>query len=218
MAKRYQYQRYTNEQRMVVVEEAVKSSVGEAAVFFDVPVSTVRHWVKQHREKKGGDGRGRRGKTRRQDIKVPQQKKRKKGNTRKRGVARRYTPSQIEEILNEVRASSITQAPKKHKVSRSTIYDWQRKEAQAADGKRKPLTEGPSPGEIEAQRDREILNEWHKQPGLGPSQIRNQLRRRGVKVAVQTVRRVMEEAGYRPPKVINKPHDERYEAIRPNAV
>ena len=37
--------------------------------------------------------------------------------------------------------------------------------------------------------------EWHKHPGLGPSQIRNQLRRAGIKVAVHTVRRVMEDAG-----------------------
>jgi transposase InsO family protein len=70
--------------------------------------------------------------------------------------------------------------------------------------------------DIEAQRDKEILDMWHQHPGLGPSQIRNQLRRQGVKVAVNTVRRVMEEAGYRPPKVQRDAHDQRYEAVRPN--
>ena len=60
------------------------------------------------------------------------------------------------------------------------------------------------------------MDEWHRQPGLGPSQIRNQLRRKGIKVAVQTVRRVMEEQGYRPPKVKRSSHDQRYEAVRPN--
>lgn len=62
---------------------------------------------------------------------------------------------------------------------------------------------GPDPSNVEAQRDREILGEWHKQAGtgLGPSQVRNQLRRRGIKVSVATVRRVMEYAGYRPPKI-----------------
>lgn len=69
---------------------------------------------------------------------------------------------------------------------------------------------------MEARRDAEILGEWRRHPGLGPSQIRNQLRRRGVKVAVQTTRRVMEDAGYRPPKVERAPHDERFEAVRPN--
>jgi transposase InsO family protein len=36
------------------------------------------------------------------------------------------------------------------------------------------------------------------------------------KVAKATTRRVMEEAGYRPPKVKREPHDERYESVRPN--
>jgi transposase InsO family protein len=70
--------------------------------------------------------------------------------------------------------------------------------------------------ELEAQRDKEILDEWHRHPGLGPSQIRNQLRRKSIRVSTNTVRRVMEGAGYRPPKVERKVHDQRYEATRPN--
>ena len=69
--------------------------------------------------------------------------------------------------------------------------------------------------QIEATRDAEILNEWKRQPGLGPSQIRNQLRRAGVKVSVNTVPRVMEDAGYRPLKESQEPHDKRYESTRP---
>lgn len=42
-------------------------------------------------------------------------------------------------------------------------------------------------------------------------------RRKNIKTSVTTVRRVMEEAGYRPPKTKRRnAHDERYEAIRPN--
>jgi putative transposase len=77
-------------------------------------------------------------------------------------------------------------------------------------------TTGPAPKDLEAQRDKEILDEWHRHPGLGPSQIRNQLRRKSIKVSVNTARRVMEDAGYRPPKVERKPHDQVYEATRPN--
>jgi transposase InsO family protein len=52
---------------------------------------------------------------------------------------------------------------------------------------------------------------------LGPSQVRNQLRRQGFKVSVFTVRRVLEENGYVTPKVKRRDaHDQRYEAIRPN--
>jgi hypothetical protein len=77
-------------------------------------------------------------------------------------------------------------------------------------------TSGPSPQDIEQQRDAELLDEWRTHPGLGPSQTVNQLRRKGVKVSVHTARRVMEDAGYRPPKVVRQKHDRRYEAVRPN--
>jgi putative transposase len=86
----------------------------------------------------------------------------------------------------------------------------------AAKGEGPSPTSGPAPAELEAQRDREILAEWHKHPGLGPSQIVNQLRRIGVKVGIHTARQVMTDAGYRPPKVKREPHDERFEAVRPN--
>jgi transposase InsO family protein len=131
-------------------------------------------------------------------------------------VAKRYTPSQKAEILEYAAAHTVTEASRYFEVSRYSIYDWRRKVAKAAKGEGPSPTSGPSPSEIEERRDREILGEWKKHPGLGPSQIRNQLRRRGVKVGVATARRVMEEAGYRPPKVKREPHDERYEAVRPN--
>jgi len=131
-------------------------------------------------------------------------------------VARSYTPSQKAEALEHAARHGVTAASKKLGMSRFTIYDWQRKQRRAAEGKGPSPTSGPAPREVEAQRDKEILDEWRRHPGLGPSQIRNQLRRKGVKVSVYTVREVMIEAGYRPPKVKREGHDERFEAVRPN--
>jgi transposase InsO family protein len=136
--------------------------------------------------------------------------------TLKTRVAKLYTPSQKAVILEDAAQIGITAAADKHQVSRFAIYDWQRRVTKAAEGEGPSPTSGPSEGEIAALRDKEILDEWHRHPGLGPSQIRNQLRRKSIKTSVNTVRRVMEEAGYRPPKVERKPHDERYEATRPN--
>lgn len=127
-----------------------------------------------------------------------------------------YTPSQKAQVLEHAAAHGVTAAAEKFDISRFSIYDWQRKLDKAAKGEGPSPTSGPAPADIEAQRDQEILAQWHKHPGLGPSQIANQLRRDGIKVAVHTVRRVMEDAGYRPPKVKREPHDERYEAVRPN--
>jgi transposase InsO family protein len=127
-----------------------------------------------------------------------------------------YTPSQKAEVIEYASAHGVTAASAKFDISRFSIYDWRGKVAKAANGDGASPTSGPAPKDIEAQRDREILDEWRKHPGLGPSQIRNQLRRGKIKVSVRTVRRVMEDAGYRPPKVTREPHDQRYEAVRPN--
>jgi transposase InsO family protein len=129
---------------------------------------------------------------------------------------KRYTPSQKAEVLEYASAHGVTAAAAKFEVSRFSIYTWQKKLEKAARGQGPSPTSGPAPSEVEAKRDREILDEWQRHPGLGPSQIRNQLRRKSIKVSVHTVRRVMEDAGYRPPKVERKSHDKRYEAVRPN--
>ncbi len=133
-------------------------------------------------------------------------------------VARSYTPSEKAQALEHAAAHGVSAASDEFGISRFSIYDWQRKLKKAAAGEGPSPTSGPSPQTIEEQRDQEFLGEWRKHPGLGPSQIRNQLRRRGVKVSVTTARRVMEDAGYRPPKVKREPHDERFEAVRPNLV
>lgn len=131
-------------------------------------------------------------------------------------VARSYTPSEKAEALEYAATHGVSAASDKYEISRFSIYDWKRKVEKAAIGDGPSPTSGPAPQTIEEQRDQEILGEWRKHPGLGPSQIRNQLRRRGVKVSVTTARRVMEDAGYRPPKVKREPHDQRFEAVRPN--
>ncbi|MGO9505784.1 MAG: DDE-type integrase/transposase/recombinase [Mycobacterium sp.] len=131
-------------------------------------------------------------------------------------VARLYTPSQKAATIEYALTEGVSAAAARFNVSRFSIYYWLHKSKKAAAGEGPALTSGPAPQEIEAQRDREILSEWHKHPGLGPSQIVNQLRRASVKVSVHTARRVMEDAGYRPPKVRREPHDQLYEAVRPN--
>ena len=138
------------------------------------------------------------------------------GRPHRARVARVYTPSQKAVIVEDAASDGVTAAAEKHGVSRFSIYDWQRKVRKAAAGEGPSPTSGAAPKDIEAKRDAEILDEWKKHPGLGPSQIVNQLARRNVRVSTHTARRVMEDAGYRPPKVERQKHDRRYEAVRPN--
>ena len=130
-------------------------------------------------------------------------------------VARRYTPSEKARIVEYARTHGVTAAHNELGASRHSIYKWQR-EAEAAAAGETPASTNTGDTVSEEQRDAEILEEYARHPGLGPSQIKNQLRRKGIKVGVETVRRVMESAGYRTPKVKRTKHDKRFEAVRPN--
>jgi transposase InsO family protein len=236
-------QRYTTAKRREILEAVNEAGVAEAARRFGVPQTTISNWL--HRDAarvakkqaaqpvadRGGRPevrRKRRGATvmavtetaDRNAAAEPNGVPGKRGPAGPKGVrkrvARRYTPSQKAEALEEAAQHGVKAASDKLGMSRFSIYEWSRKLEKAAAGEGPSPTSGPAPQEIEEQRDREILGEWRKHPGLGPSQIRNQLRRRGVQVSVTTARRVMEEAGYRPPKVKRERHDERFEAVRPN--
>jgi transposase InsO family protein len=78
------------------------------------------------------------------------------------------------------------------------------------------LSEAPSEEAMPSEeRHQLILNMWKQHPLLGPSQIKNQLRRLGYKTSVNTVRNVMEEHGYVTPKIKRKEHTGSYEAVRP---
>ncbi|MDI1289400.1 MAG: DDE-type integrase/transposase/recombinase [bacterium] len=132
-------------------------------------------------------------------------------------VAKVYTPSLRAQILEFAAQESVTAAAIKYGLSRFSIYEWRRRVKLHADGK---ATDSPVVGSddnVAAARDHRILSVWKAHPGLGPSQVRNQLRRQGFKVSVHTVRCVLEENGYVTPKVRRKDvHDQRYEAVRPN--
>ena len=205
--KRGTYRKYTIKDQKVALEDAARMGVSAAAEKHDIPVTTLSGWRRQRAARAEAVA-----------VVAASCTPKPEPIPRQRRVAKSYTPSEKAQVLEHAANEGVTAAHKKFDVSRFTIYDWQRKVRLATEGKGESPTSGPEPAEIEAQRDQEILGEWHRHPGLGPSQIRNQLRRRGIKVSVQTTRRVMEEDGYRPPKVKRMGHDERFEAVRPNHI
>ena len=222
MSKKGKRRRYTAEERAAAVKRAGEVGVYAAARELEIPTTTIGNWRHRKNKPPGADGTvpgaspGDSNKGAAVDVSAePRQHGAK---TKKRAVARRYTPSQRAEILEYAAEHGPAAAKKEFGASRFSIREWQRKVRAAARGQGESPTTGPDPKMVEEQRDREILDEWKRHPGLGPSQIRNQLRRKGVKVSVHTARRVMEDAGYRPPKVKREPHDKRYEAVRPNGL
>ena len=224
---------YTAGEKARAVKDAHKLGVVKAAEKHGIHPSNVSRW------KKAADAAGAKGQARRaassdngsnKSAGTPRRKTArssgngsradgtasKAGEKRPRRVAKKYTPSQVEEALERAAKKGPTKAAEELGMRRQTIYDWQRKADRASHRDDSASTSSESPEEIEQQRDNEVLSEWKRHPGLGPSQIRNQLRRKGLKISTNTVRRIMEDAGYRPPKVRRSGHDERFEAIRPN--
>jgi putative transposase len=208
---------YTNEEVAEALALAGEVGQRECARRLGLPSSTLGNWVRGRSRGGAATGGEEDGEIAGREPEATDAEASAQGAApQTRRVARRYTPSERGRILEHAAAHGVSAASQASGASRFSIYEWQRRLAKAARGEGDSPTSGPDPVTVEAQRDREILETWHRHPGLGPSQIRNQLRRQGVKVAVHTVRRVMEDAGYRPPKVRREPHDERFEAVRPD--
>lgn len=132
-------------------------------------------------------------------------------------VAKLYTPSQRAAALEIAASEGVVAAAQQLNISRFSIYNWQRQTALHAQGKAQNSPVVGSDENKAAARDLRILAEWKTHPGLGPSQVRNQLRRQGLKVSVHTVRCVLDENGYVAPKVRREvAHDQLYEAVRPD--
>jgi len=139
---------------------------------------------------------------------------------------RRYSPAKKALILKDAEELGAQKAAAKHDCSIWSIYEWRKKGARAAT---KPSQEESFASEpansvqeecqpanpAQEERRQRILEIWRQQPGLGPSQIRNQLKREGLKASVNTVRAIMEEHGYVQPRIRRKEHTGRYEATRP---
>lgn len=138
---------------------------------------------------------------------------------------RRYGVAEKQALLADAATLGVTAAAEKHGVSRWSIYDWQRRQARARTAQQ--ATQALAPRSSRPKRNARQLTEeryhviaetWLKNQALGPRQVRNQLRReRGLRVGTSTVRRVLEEHGYVPPKIkVEQRVARRYEAVRPN--
>src|SRR5689334_9530676 len=214
MATTKRRREYTTAERDAVLAEVEALGVTEAARKHGVPQPTVSGWLRRAATSRSGaaSSSGAAASIPKPPPAPPEQST----DANPARVAKVYTPSQKAVILEAAATDGVTAASTKHGVSRFSIYEWRRQVKKAAAGEAPSPTSGPAPMDVEEKRDAEILDEWKRHPGLGPSQIVNQLRRRNVRVSTHTARRVMEDAGYRPPKVERKKHDRRYEAVRPN--
>lgn len=121
-------------------------------------------------------------------------------------------------ILKSAQKTTIRDAAKIAGVHYTTVYDW-RKQFEVMGEKAFLEYQSSKPGrgikQINPEKEQAVLREWKEHPGLGPGQIRNQLRRQRITISMKSVRSIMQANGY---KAIAQKKDNsslRFEASRP---
>jgi transposase InsO family protein len=139
----------------------------------------------------------------------------------------RYTANEKWLIIREGELEGTKPVCERYGISTCTWRDWRNKRDKAITDTDKlglsGLEDKKSGAKVPVNKlseniEQEIQKECQRCPGLGPSQIRNQLKRRGIVVSVKSVRRVMmEKQGYKTSAVKKQeePAVRRFEADRP---
>jgi putative transposase len=136
---------------------------------------------------------------------------------------RRYLPGEKAKCLKLAERVGVAAAAKRCGVSEWSLYRWRRDRALARTARDPQGNAGlehvhkPPRLELPEGMQRQVLAIWSNNPGFGPSQIRNQLRRIGLRCDTKTIRKLLLAHGYTPPHVKPpRPREvRRFEASRP---
>lgn len=121
------------------------------------------------------------------------------------------------EILNYCRKHSVKAGSEEYGIKPATLYYWQKKyKAEGFAGLQDSRKSNKGAKPIPDWKKTKILTVKENDPGYGPSQIRNQLRREGVTISIESIGKVLIEAGYNTGKRKAPKKDYiRFEASRP---
>ena len=130
-----------------------------------------------------------------------------------------FSQAQKLKILQSAKKIGIKKAAQVAGMHFTTIYDWKKQyESLDEHGFLNYVAFYPGRGikEITAKQEKHVADCRERNPGYGPGQVRNQLRRQGITISIKTVRKIMTASGYKPASGKRKPEDEkRFEASRP---
>jgi len=130
-----------------------------------------------------------------------------------------YTQKQKIAILESAKKTTIKEAARVAGIHYTTVYDWRRQfEALGEKAFLEYQVSKPGRGikQISIEKEQAVLKEWQSNPGFGPGQIRNQLRRQRITLSTKSVRKIMCANGYEvKKKKRDAEEDQRFEASRP---
>ncbi len=130
-----------------------------------------------------------------------------------------YTQEQKIAILKSAKKTTVRDAARVAGVHYTTVYDW-RRQLEIMGEKTFLEYQVSKPGrgikQISPEKEQAVLKEWKANPGFGPGQIRNQLRRQRITISTKSVRKIMQANGYKVKKKKAKCEEgQRFEASRP---
>ncbi len=128
----------------------------------------------------------------------------------------RFSKEEKEKILKESEKDGVREVSKRYGIHFTTVYEWKKRlqsRGQGLPGRSGGHNKGRR--EIEGWKREEVLKEKVENPGYGASQIRNQLRRRGITISMLTIERILEDSGYKAKKEKQVKEVKRFEASRP---
>ena len=130
---------------------------------------------------------------------------------------KRFSSTEKQNILKIAEKNGIASTAKEYQVSEVSIYNWRKKiKANGSAGLDDGRTNNSGAKPVPEWKRKKVLAVKETDPGFGPSQIRNQLRREGITISIESIRYILKDAGF----IIEKRHAPskdyiRYEASRP---
>jgi putative transposase len=112
-------------------------------------------------------------------------------------LGKRYSVAEKTAIIKKAQESDVKTAAKESGVSTGAIYNWlslfkEKGQDGLVDGRAK----NPGAKPVADWKRQKVLAVKETDPGFGPSQIRNQLRRQGVTISIESIRTILKDAGY----------------------
>lgn len=112
---------------------------------------------------------------------------------------KQYSQEQKLVILESAEEIGIKEAAKLAGVHYTSVYEWRNQLAALGRSNflgRKSASKGRGEKQISESQEKAVLDTWQNNPGYGPGQVRNQLRRQGMTISTRTVQRIMQAGGY----------------------